>query len=140
MRDLAGRFEHRLFLSATPHNGHSNSFSTLVALLDPSRFTRGVKVTRRALDHVMVRCLKVIDDDVERRLAAGILHREVDRLARGIEHADLDAGRRRVTEGGAGIVAVAQGGSPGRTARGPARPAVALRAAAPSGCTKRWFP
>jgi SNF2 family DNA or RNA helicase len=26
VRDLGGRFEHRLFLSATPHNGHSNSF------------------------------------------------------------------------------------------------------------------
>ena len=35
VRDLAGRFEHRLFLSATPHNGHSNSFSTLLELLDP---------------------------------------------------------------------------------------------------------
>ena len=44
IRDLAGRFEHRLFLSATPHNGHSNSFSTLLELLDPYRFTRGVKV------------------------------------------------------------------------------------------------
>ena len=37
VRDLAGRFEHRLFLSATPHNGHSNSFSTLLELLDPYR-------------------------------------------------------------------------------------------------------
>jgi hypothetical protein len=31
--------EHRLFLSATTHNGHSNSFSTLFELLDPYRFT-----------------------------------------------------------------------------------------------------
>ena len=30
LRDLAGRFEHRLFLSATPHNGHANSFATLL--------------------------------------------------------------------------------------------------------------
>ena len=44
VRDLCARFEHRLFLSATPHNGHSNSFSTLLELLDPYRFTRGVKV------------------------------------------------------------------------------------------------
>ena len=35
--DLAPRFEHRLFLSATPHNGHSNSFSTLLELLDAQR-------------------------------------------------------------------------------------------------------
>ena len=59
IRDLAGRFEHRLFLSATPHNGHSNSFSTLLELLDPIRFTRGVKVRgKKALDAVMVRRLK----------------------------------------------------------------------------------
>src|SRR6266481_3511372 len=30
VRGLAERFEHRLFLSATPHNGHSNSFSALL--------------------------------------------------------------------------------------------------------------
>ncbi|MEQ8763230.1 MAG: DISARM system SNF2-like helicase DrmD [Planctomycetota bacterium] len=58
IRDLAGRFEHRLFLSATPHNGHSNSFSTLLELLDPYRFTRGVRVRPKALDDVMVRRLK----------------------------------------------------------------------------------
>ncbi len=59
VRDLGGRFEHRLFLSATPHNGHSNSFSTLLELLDPYRFTRGVRVDgRRALEDVMVRRLK----------------------------------------------------------------------------------
>ena len=45
VRDLAGRFEHRLFLSATPHNGHSNSFSALLEILDPQRFCRGVPVT-----------------------------------------------------------------------------------------------
>ena len=47
VRDLAGRFEHRLFLSATPHNGHSNSFSTLLELLDPYRFTQGGFPERR---------------------------------------------------------------------------------------------
>jgi superfamily II DNA or RNA helicase len=59
VRDLAGRFEHRLFLSATPHNGHSNSFSTLLELLDPYRFTRGVKIRgKKALEDIMVRRLK----------------------------------------------------------------------------------
>lgn len=58
VRDLAMRFEHRLFLSATPHNGHSNSFSTLLEILDPQRFTRGVPVRPRELDAVMVRRLK----------------------------------------------------------------------------------
>jgi superfamily II DNA or RNA helicase len=58
IRDLSHRFEHRLFLSATPHNGHSNSFSTLLELLDPHRFTRGVTASPKSLEAVMVRRLK----------------------------------------------------------------------------------
>lgn len=56
--DISGRFEHRLFLSATPHNGHPNSFSTLLEMLDPQRFTRGVSVRPSQLEPVMVRRLK----------------------------------------------------------------------------------
>ncbi len=58
VRSLAYRFEHRLFLSATPHNGHSNSFSALLEILDPQRFCRGVKVTKQNRDDVMVRRIK----------------------------------------------------------------------------------
>jgi superfamily II DNA or RNA helicase len=60
VRDLAPRFENRLFLSATPHNGHSNSFSALMELLDPQRFTRGVPIEKasKSLEQVMVRRLK----------------------------------------------------------------------------------
>ena len=65
IRDLAPRFEHRLFLSATPHNGHSNSFSALLELLDPQRFTRGVKVLKSNRDSVMVRRLKSDIRDIE---------------------------------------------------------------------------
>ena len=77
VRDLCGRFEHRLFLSATPHNGHSNSFSTLLELLDPYRFTRGVKVRKAALDEVMVRRLK---EDI-RDIQGGFPRRIVNRIA-----------------------------------------------------------
>ena len=78
VRDLAHRFEHRLFLSATPHNGHSNSFSTLLELLDPYRFTRGVKVTRPKtdLEPVMVRRLK---EDI-RAVQGGFPKRNVKRI------------------------------------------------------------
>jgi hypothetical protein len=58
IRDLAARFEHRLFLSATPHNGHSNSFSALLELLDRERFIRGVPVRPSDVRPVMVRRLK----------------------------------------------------------------------------------
>ena len=59
VREIAPRFEHKLFLSATPHNGHSNSFAALLEILDPQRFCRGVPVrNRKLLDTVMVRRLK----------------------------------------------------------------------------------
>ncbi|WP_088892358.1 DISARM system SNF2-like helicase DrmD [Leptolyngbya ohadii] len=73
VRDLAPRFEHKLFLSATPHNGHSNSFAALLEILDPQRFCRGVPVrNRKLLNDVMVRRLKSdlreIGDDFPERL------------------------------------------------------------------------
>ena len=58
VRELGERFEHRLFLTATPHNGHSNSFSALLEMLDPQRFTRGVEIRPKDLEPVMVRRLK----------------------------------------------------------------------------------
>jgi len=59
VRQVAERMEHRLFLSATPHNGHSHSFASLLHLLDPQRFTRGVPIQSAAeLAPVMVRRLK----------------------------------------------------------------------------------
>ena len=63
LRDLAPLFEHRIFLSATPHNGHSNSFTALLELLDPARFVRGVPFKPGDLDTVLVRRLK---DDLRR--------------------------------------------------------------------------
>ena len=74
IRDISGRFEHRLFLSATPRNGHSRSFSTLLELLDPHRFTRGEKADEKALKEVMIRCLK---KDI-RRLQGGFPERVAD--------------------------------------------------------------
>ena len=76
IRDLAFRFEHKLFLSATPHNGHSNSFSALLELLDHNRFTRGVKVRKGDLDKVLVRRLK---DDI-REIVGGFPKRNVKQV------------------------------------------------------------
>ncbi len=83
VRDVAKRFEHRLFLSATPHNGHSNSFSSLLEILDPQRFTRGVPVKSAAvLRPVMVRRLKAelrghIESPIPERVVEAI---EIDHL------------------------------------------------------------
>ena len=58
VRAITSRFEHRLFLSATPHNGHSNSFTALLEMLDPQRFTRGIDISPSDLESIMVRRLK----------------------------------------------------------------------------------
>jgi ERCC4-related helicase len=78
VRELAERFEHRLFLTATPHNGHSNSFAALLEMLDPQRFTRGdapsLQIRPRDLEPVMVRRLKA---DL-RRLGEAFPERKVE--------------------------------------------------------------
>lgn len=58
IREMTPHFEHKLFLSATPHNGYPESFSALLELLDNQRFARGVPPSRSQLEAVMVRRLK----------------------------------------------------------------------------------
>jgi superfamily II DNA or RNA helicase len=58
IRAIAPHFEHRLFLTATPHNGYRESFSALLELLDNQRFARGVPWSDDQLRRVMVRRLK----------------------------------------------------------------------------------
>ena len=132
VRDLAGRFEHRLFLSATPHNGHSNSFSTLLELLDPYRFTRGVKVRgRKALEDVMVRRLK---EDI-RVTQGGFPERRVERVV--IDGLPADAPELANCRGySTNTARPASGGMP--TPRGRPRPRRACSSwACSSGCSRR---
>ena len=58
IRTIAPHFEHKLFLTATPHNGYVESFSALLELLDDQRFARGIPPDKKALQQVMVRRLK----------------------------------------------------------------------------------
>ncbi|WP_409048328.1 DISARM system SNF2-like helicase DrmD [Microbacterium sp. HA-8] len=58
VRELAEKCEHRLFLSATPHNGHPESFTALMEMIDPRRFARGANLDSTALKDVTVRRLK----------------------------------------------------------------------------------
>lgn len=58
VRQLADTCEHRLFLSATPHNGYPESFTALMEMIDPRRFSRGALLDAAALKDVTVRRLK----------------------------------------------------------------------------------
>jgi ERCC4-related helicase len=58
LREIGKHFEHKLFLTATPHNGYKESFSALLELLDDQRFARSVEPDPAQLRTVMVRRLK----------------------------------------------------------------------------------
>ena len=61
IRDILPLCEHRLFLSATPHNGRTRSFTGLLEMLDPVRFTQSAELNPAAKERVkqvMVRRLK----------------------------------------------------------------------------------
>jgi superfamily II DNA or RNA helicase len=58
VRRVGEHSQHRLFLSATPHNGYPESWQALLEMLDPQRFARGVEPDPRVVKQVMVRRLK----------------------------------------------------------------------------------
>lgn len=59
IRQISNHFEHKMFLTATPHNGYQESFSALLEILDNQRFARGVKPDLVKLkEDVLVRRLK----------------------------------------------------------------------------------
>lgn len=58
LRDIVPHVEHKLFLTATPHNGYPESFTALLEILDNQRFARGVRPDPAQLGAVMVRRLK----------------------------------------------------------------------------------
>jgi SNF2 family DNA or RNA helicase len=58
VRLLAPHFQHKLFLTATPHDGYTESFTALLELLDDQRFSRNILPPEDQLARVMVRRLK----------------------------------------------------------------------------------
>ncbi len=61
LRLLAPQFEHRLFLSATPHNGHTRCFTGLLEILDPVRFSQTDELReaeRGRVQQIVIRRLK----------------------------------------------------------------------------------
>lgn len=58
IRTISPHFQHRLFLTATPHNGYTESFTSLLELLDDQRFSRNILPDEKQLSQVMVRRLK----------------------------------------------------------------------------------
>lgn len=58
LRLISEHFEHKIFLTATPHNGYRESFTGLLELLDNLRFSRGTDLDKTQLSIVTIRRLK----------------------------------------------------------------------------------
>ena len=61
LRQIVPLFEHKIFLTATPHNGNTLSFSGLLEMLDPVRFRRTDTLSpseRERVQQVVIRRLK----------------------------------------------------------------------------------
>jgi len=80
LRSISPWFEHKLFLTATPHNGHTRCFSGLLEQLDPVRFTQTSEfqaAERVRIEEVVVRRLKKEINEVDR--TAGLVARFCER-------------------------------------------------------------
>jgi superfamily II DNA or RNA helicase len=71
VRRLSEHSQHRLLLSATPHNGYSESWEALLEMVDPHRFARGVEPNPEDVSDVLVRRLKdtIVDVDGNKEFA-----------------------------------------------------------------------
>lgn len=71
VRRLAEHSQHRILLSATPHNGYEESWEALLEMVDSRRFARGIKPDPDAVSEVVVRRLKdeIVDDKGNREFA-----------------------------------------------------------------------
>ena len=58
LRIISPQFEHRLFLSATPHNGYTRSFTGLLQQLDHVRFHQSPEIDQQHVKEVVIRRLK----------------------------------------------------------------------------------
>ena len=64
LRKLTQWFEHRLFITATPHNGYPSSFHGLLEILDPASFTRTSLPTAEQESRVPVAVVRRLKQEV----------------------------------------------------------------------------
>lgn len=70
LRQLSRWFEHRVFITATPHDGYSSSLTGLLEMLDPVQFRRTALPTdleRERMDKVIIRQNRLPADCVGKR-------------------------------------------------------------------------
>ncbi|MFB3789295.1 MAG: DISARM system SNF2-like helicase DrmD [bacterium] len=66
LREIRFLFEHRIFLSATPHNGKTISFTGLLELLDPVRFQMTTELDETDKSHLEAVRVRRLKEDINR--------------------------------------------------------------------------
>lgn len=66
LREIRFLFEHRVFASATPHNGKTVCFTGLLELLDPIRFQMAVEMDKTDKDHLSEVRIRRLKDDINK--------------------------------------------------------------------------
>ena len=66
LREIRFLFEHRIFASATPHNGKTVCFTGLLELLDPVRFQMTVEMSERDHAHLKEVRVRRLKDDINK--------------------------------------------------------------------------
>ena len=67
LREIRFLFEHRLFASATPHNGKTVSFTGLLELLDPIRFQMDTEMDAKDKEHLSEVRIRRLKDDINKQ-------------------------------------------------------------------------
>ncbi len=67
LREVRFLFEHRIFASATPHNGKTVCFTGLLELLDPIRFQMTVEMDDKDKSHLTEVSIRRLKDDINKQ-------------------------------------------------------------------------
>ena len=67
LREIRFLFEHRIFASATPHNGKTVCFTGVLELLDPIRFQMTTKMDARDKAHLGEVRIRRLKDDINKQ-------------------------------------------------------------------------
>ena len=67
LREIRFLFEHRIFASATPHNGKTTSFTGLLELLDPVRFRMTSEMGPKDAENLAAVKVRRLKDDINRQ-------------------------------------------------------------------------
>jgi SNF2 family DNA or RNA helicase len=66
LKSVAPYFEHKVFLSATPHNGRTSSFSGLMEVLDPVKFMRKHELNATDKQNVSKATVRRLKSDINK--------------------------------------------------------------------------